>query len=65
MKRIMAEKKKGEPIKKERTNLPPLTKVLHAKFGIGMIEERIGHVFRVTFKEYGTMRIHRNYLAMI
>jgi hypothetical protein len=61
----MAEKKKGESIKKASTNLPPLTKVLHAKFGIGTIEEKIGHVYRVTFKEYGTMRVHRNYLAMI
>jgi hypothetical protein len=61
----MAGKKKDELIKKESINLPPLSKVLHAKFGIGTIEERIGHVYRVTFKEYGTMRVHRNYLAMI
>ncbi len=61
----MAEKKKGKPIKKAKASLPALTKVLHAKFGIGTIEEEIGHVYRVTFKEYGTMRVHRDYLAMV
>ena len=58
-------KKESRLIKKERTSFSPLAKVLHAKFGIGIIEEKIGHVYRVTFKEYGTMRVHRNYLAMI
>ncbi len=61
----MAEKETGKPNKQRTKNPPRLTKVLHERFGVGIIEERIGHAWRVTFKGHGTMRIHRDYLTVI
>jgi hypothetical protein len=41
-------------------------KVSHPKFGVGIIEEKLGRdVFIVTFKEYGTLKIHYDFLTLI
>jgi hypothetical protein len=41
-------------------------KVSHAKFGVGIIKEKLGRdVFRVTFKDHGTMKIHYDFLSLI
>jgi hypothetical protein len=48
---------------------PKLTegnKVSHPKFGVGIIKKRLGRdVFRVTFKEHGTMKIHYDFLTLL
>lgn len=61
----MDEKKTDKPKQKRTSNVPGGTKVLHAKFGLGTIEETIGHIWKVEFKKHGTMRIHRDYLTVV
>ena len=41
-------------------------KVSHTKFGVGIIKEKLGRdVFRVTFKDHGTMKIHHDFLSLV
>ncbi len=41
-------------------------RVFHAKFGVGIIEEKFGgRVFRVNFENHGTMNIRSDYLSSI
>ena len=40
--------------------------VSHAKFGVGIIKEKLGRdVFRVTFKDHITKKIHYDFLSLI
>jgi hypothetical protein len=41
-------------------------KVLHAKFGVGLIKQKLGRqVFRVAFEDHSTVNIRCDYLSLI
>jgi hypothetical protein len=57
---------KNTPKKKTGPNLSEGRKVSHPKFGIGIIQEKLGrNVFTVAFENNVTKNIHYDYLKLV
>jgi hypothetical protein len=60
---------KDNPTKPKKKIAPRLfegMRVSHAKFGVGIIKEKLGgQVLRVTFENHGTKNIHHDFLSLI
>ena len=55
----------NKPKKKITKKLGTGAKVFHPKFGVGIIDEKLGgQVLRVTFENHGTMNIRYDYLSL-
>ena len=64
--RIIGTFKLTKPTTKYANRIVEGMKVSHAKFGVGIVKEKIGPtVFRVTFEDHGTMDIHHTFLSLI
>ena len=58
--------KPPEPTTKAANRIVEDMKVTHAKFGVGIVKEKIGrYVFKVTFEDHSTKDIHCDYLTLI